>query len=467
MMSHARLPRVLAGLPRLLARPPRVLWLAPLIVGAGALSAVTGGTWAFAEEPPARPGIDAPELARLGPHGVGVATLHLVQPGQLDPLQGVDAPARADRELTVRVWYPAKHGGTPIVYRSALPGPDVRAVEFTIPGIAVADATADPGRFPLVILAHGYSNTPEVLAWLGENLATKGYVIVAPAFRDPPITERQKSIGPLARRPLDIAFVAAEAQRRARAGEAPFAHTDPERTALIGYSMGSYGALTAAGAPLDPRLAAATRGVLTPYVAGGAKSGELKVTALKAVVAISSPMRFGPLDLWAPDGLAAIRTPTFFIVGSQDHLVGYDPGVRTLFGAEVNAPRYLLTFREAGHNIGMSGAPTQMQARLWDKDWFEDPVWRKARLTAVEAHFITAFLDRYVQGDASKSAYIDGLTPNSDDGVWNNAPTVYGAFSPGGSAATLWKGFQAVHAAGMTLEFRPAAIVSLNNRTRR
>jgi pimeloyl-ACP methyl ester carboxylesterase len=427
-----------------------------LIFGAGSLAVVAGARLAFAQEPPARPGIDAPELAALGPNGAGVATLRLVQPGQLDPLQGADAPARADRQLTARVWYPARSGGTPIVYHSALPGPDARPVDFTIPGIAVADAPAVSGRFPLVILAHGYSNTPEVLAWLGENLATKGYVVVAPAFRDPPITDREKAIGPLARRPLDIAFVAAEVQRRARAGAAPFAHTDPERTALIGYSMGSYGALTAAGASLEPGLAPATRGVLAPYVAGGAMSGELKVAALKAVVAISSPMRFGPLPLWAPDGLAAIRTPTFFIVGSQDHLVGYDPGVRTLFAGESNAPRYLLTFREAGHNIGMSGAPTQMQARLWDKDWFEDPVWRKARLMAIEAHFITAFLDRYVRDDTGKSAYIDGLVPDSDDGVWPNAPTVYGAYSPGAPAATLWKGFQPAHVAGMTLEFRPA-----------
>jgi predicted dienelactone hydrolase len=412
---------------------------------------------ALAQQPAARPGVDAPELAALGPYGAGVVTLHLVQPGQLDPLQGANAPARADRQLTVLVWYPARRGGTPIVYHSALPGPDARSVPFTLPGIAVADAPAAPGRFPLVILAHGYSNTPQVLAWLAENLATKGYVVAAPAFNDPPITEQAKFIGPLARRPLDTVFVATEAQQRARAGTAPFAHADAERTALIGYSMGGYGVLAAAGALLEPRLASATRGVLAPYVAGAASSGELRVPALKAVVAISPPLRLGTLPLWAPDGLAAIRAPTFFMAGSEDHTVGYDPGVRTLFEDETNAPRYLLTFREAGHNIAFSPAPASMQARLWDQDWFEDPVWRKTRLTAIEAHFITAFLDRYVEGDTSKSAYIDGLVTRSDDGAWPNPPAVYGAFSPGAPAATLWKGFQAAHAAGMTLEFRSPA----------
>ena len=408
------------------------------------------------QQAPARPTVDAPELAALGPYAVGVATLTLVQPGQLDPLRGDTAPERADRHLALRVWYPARDGkGPAILYHSALPGPDARPAAFTIPGLAVADAPAAPRRFPFVILAHGYSNTPEVMAWLGENLASKGYVVAAPSFDDPPISDRAKFIGPVTRRPLDIAFVAAEARRRAQAGQAPFAQADVQNTALIGYSMGGYGALTAAGAPLDPGLAAATRGVLAPYVAGGAQADELKVPDIKAVVAISPPMHLGPLSSWAQGGMAAIRAPTLFIVGGQDHLVGYDPGVRTLFEQETGAARYLLTFREAGHNIGMSGVPPEMRDRLWDKDWFEDPVWRKERLTEIEAHFITAFLDRYVKGDAAKAAYLDGLVPNSDDGVWTNPPAGYGAVSPGGPAATLWKGFQPAHAAGMNFEFRP------------
>jgi hypothetical protein len=98
-----------------------------------------------------------------------------------------------------------------------------------------------------------------------------------------------------------------------------------------------------------------------------------------------------------------------------------------------------------------------MRHRLWDQDWFEDPVWSKTRVIGIEAHFITAFLDRYVKGDAAKATYTDGLVPNSDDGVWPNPPDSYGAFSPGPPAATLWKGFQPAHAAGMMLEFKPAA----------
>jgi len=408
---------------------------------------------------PAKPGVDAPELAALGPQPVGVADVELVQPGQADPLQGQEQPAVVDRHLALKIWYPAAAPGKGTTYRSALPGENGKDVAFSVPGIASPGSRAAPGKFPLVILAHGYSNTPAVLSWLGENLASKGYVVVAPDFRDPPITIRTAAAaaGPLARRPLDIAFVASEAQRRARAGLGPFATADADRTVLIGYSMGGYGVLTAAGAPLDPALAGATRDVLAPYVANGPRAGELKVAGLKAVVAISPPMALRGTNMWASPGVAAIRAPTLFIVGSQDHVVGYDPGVRTLFAQEIHAPRYLLTFREAAHSIALIGAPPEMRGSFWDMDWFEDAVWRKDRLMAIETHFITAFLDRYVKDDQAKAAYIDGLTPDSNDGRWAGAPPGrYAGYSPGPPAATLWKGFQPNKASGMSFEFKPA-----------
>ncbi len=395
---------------------------------------------AAAQQAPARPNVDAPELAALGPFGAGLAAQQMGQ---------------ADRKLAVSIWYPARAGaGHPgVTYHSALVGPDGSPVAFSLPGIAVAGAPPSPGRFPLVILAPGFNNTPEVLAWLGENLATKGYIVVAPAFRDPPMFDAPSAMFAVAHRPLDIAAVAVEAQRLAMSGDAVFAHADPDRTAVVGYSMGGYGAVAAAGATLDPALVKATGGALADYVAGASKADTLRVANLKAVVAISPATHLRSLAFFAPNAFAAIKVPTFLIAGSQDHVVGYD-AVRALFETETNARRYLLTFREAGHNIALSPVPAEMRARLWDQDWFEDPVWRKERLVGIEAHFITAFLDRYVKNDAGRATYLDDLVTNSDNGSWPDAPALYGAFSPGPPAATLWKGFQAAHVAGMMLEFR-------------
>jgi hypothetical protein len=75
----------------------------------------------------------------------------------------------------------------------------------------------------------------------------------------------------------------------------------------------------------------------------------------------------------------------------------------------------------------------------------------------VSLHFITAFLDRALKGDASRGAYLDGLVEDSGQGTWN-APTgtPWGAYSPGGEGVTLWKGFQRRHAEGLTLQHRKA-----------
>ncbi|WP_294235691.1 dienelactone hydrolase [uncultured Sphingomonas sp.] len=410
------------------------------------------------EGAPARPPVDAPELAQLGRYPVGVMRTEFVQPGQADPLQGRDRPAIVDRHLPLVIWYPAASAGPGITYHTALSGEDGRDVPFDLPGLASADRPVATGRFPLVILAHGYGNTPEVLSWLGENLASKGYVVVAPAFRDPPISIRTDAAraGPIARRPLDIAFVAREAQKRATAQDGILAAADPARTALIGYSMGGYGVLTVGGAPLNPAIAGLSRGILGAYAAGAARSGDLSVPGVKAIVALAPAARFGEVPIWTGQGVGAVNAPTLIVVGDHDRVVGHD-AVRALFTAPASAPRYLLTFAQAGHSIALVGAPPAMRQRFWDMDWFEDAVWRKDRLLPIQTHFITAFLDRYVKGETAKDAYLNGLEVQSDAGRWPNVPVGRVAqYSPGPPASTVWKGFQPGRAVGMTFEYRPA-----------
>jgi predicted dienelactone hydrolase len=428
-----------------------------LIVAFAVMTA--GGFAAASGAPPSVPAVDAPELAALGPYAVGVESLTLVQAAQADVLAPVAAggalPIR-DRELPIDVWYPAKAGGAPTVYSGALTGEDGKDVAFTIPALAVRGAAPAPGSFPLVILAHGYGGTPVAMSWVAENLASKGYVVVGPHFRDPPYGDAAGLAQPLARRPLDIAFVAAQAQGRARANQGVFAAADPTRTVLIGYSMGGYGVLTAAGGALSPTLGPITHGALAPYVAGAPRAGALKVKDVAAVVAISPAGMFGAAEAWGPTGLAGVTAPTLFLVGGRDPLVGYDPGVKTLWTQEIHAPRYLLTFENGGHSIGMDPAPETMRARLWDLDWWEDPVWRKARVIGIQLHMITAFLDRYVAHDAAGAADLDVATPLSSDGVWAaKAGEPYAAVSPGGPANTVWKGFQRAHAQGLELRFAP------------
>jgi predicted dienelactone hydrolase len=410
----------------------------------------------LAGEPPSRFGVDAPELARLGDQAVGVRTLHLVQPAQFDVLAFDAAKGTAplvDRSLTVELWYPAQPAprASRVVYSASLPSePPAPAAHFSIPGIAVRDAPASGTGHPLIIVSHGYSNDPNAMSWLTENLASKGYVVAAIHHNDPPITDRARFAEPLMRRPLDIAFVA----RSLQSTLAERHLVDPSRTALVGYSMGGYGVLTAAGATLDPDGPAklVPGGLMLPLARGGALRDSLKVSGLRAVVAIS-PAGGGALAAWGAEGVRAVTAPLLLIAGNEDRTVDYATGARAIFDMAVAAPRYLLTFKGGGHAIGLDPVPDAMRQRLWDQDWFEDPVWRKDRITAINAHFITAFLDRYVKGDESRAAYLDVPVPESSAGVWPAAmpPVAYDAYSPGGADITVWKGFQRHHAAGLEL----------------
>jgi len=402
-------------------------------------------------DPAGKPGIDAPELAHLGAFAVGVRTLELVQPNQpalldIDPQTG-KAPLE-DRKLTVDVWYPAKTspGAKPATYTAAFTAetPGRPPVEFSIGGLAVRGATPAGGGYPLVIVSHGYGNAPAAMAWLTENLASKGYVVAAIHHEDPPYGDRAKFIWPFFRRPLDIAFVAASLQTRLN-NEGLI---DPARTALIGYSMGSYGVLASGGATLDPAaVAQVPGGYMVPYGRGAERAEDFHVKNLKAIVALAAGG-----GAWGSDGIAAITAPLLLISGDADHTVDYHTGGRALFDAATHSHRYLLTYKGAGHNIGLGPTPDAMRGSLWDLDWFEDPVWRKERLLDINLHFITAFLDLYVKGDQSRAAYLHVPVTESSEGTWTAPPTAsWGDYSPGPPAATLWKGFQRRHAEGLVL----------------
>lgn len=418
---------------------------------------------ARAEPPPSVPGVDAPELAALGPNAVGVRTLTWVQPAQPDVLAYDKAKGAAplvDRKLTVEIWYPARAqpGARRAVYADALAAePPGKPVAFTVPGVAVRDAPGLAGSFPLVILSHGFGGATAGMSWLGENLASKGYVVVAPRHRDPDYSDAGGFPGPLMRRPIDIAFAAAQARAGARAGALGLAAADPGRTVLIGYSMGGYGVLTAAGASLDPKGAAnlVPGRLMLPYARGGPRAAELQVPDVEAVVAIAPAG--ASFNAWGADGLSGVTAPLLVIGGDRDRTVGYAGGLKAVFDRATRSDRDLLVFQNGGHAIGMSGAPATMRGSVWDMDWFEDPVWRHDRVMAISQHMITAFLDAHVKGQTGRLAYLTPDTPVSNDTKWPaSGPSGYAPFSPGGPGAT-WKGFPKNHALGLELHHLPAA----------
>ena len=411
---------------------------------------------------PSIPEADAPELAALGTYGIGFRSIVLTHKSQPDVENGGSggiAVPLVDRSLRVDIWYPAtvKKGAKPVTYSGSLWGePPFPPVYFTQKGIAVGGAKAAGSRHPLVIISHGYSNNPAVMTWLTENLASKGYVVAAIHHRDPNPYVVSPSIraAPNFNRPRDIVFVAD--QLRGSLGEL----IDPDNVALIGYSQGGYGVLTAGGAAIDPQgpnMGLVAGGALKKSARGGTDADAVTLAGVRAIVALA-PAGGAPSSAWGAEGLAALTAPLLLIQGDSDATVNYTTGALAVFGGAVNSDRTLLTYKQAGHSIALNPAPREMRGTVWDMDWFEDPIWRQDRINAINLHFISAFLAVHLRKDASKAAYLNVGIENSDAGEWNApAGTPWGAYSPGGAGVTLWKGFQRRHAKGMMLQHMEAA----------
>ncbi len=406
--------------------------------------------------PPSIMASDAPELAALGPEAVGFRTITIVHHRQPN-LTAVDAKTGVvplhDRKLVVDIWYPAnvKPGAQRVKYTATFWGePPKPPVRFTVPGLAVQNAEAHGVSHPLVILSHGYSNAPASMTWLAENLASKGYVVAGIHHEDPNpyVVSAEQRASPNFNRPLDIVFVAQ--QLKAMLG----AQIDPASIALIGYSQGGYGVLTAGGATLDldgPAMGLVPGGWLTKYGRGTTGAAELNIPGLKAIIAMA-PAGGGAKSAWGREGLAAITAPMLLIQGDADPVVDYKTGALAIFDGAIHSDRYLLTYKQAGHAIALNPAPPEMRGSLWDMDWFEDPIWRQDRINAINLHFITAFLGLRLRGEADRADWLNVPVASSDAGIWNAPPgTLWGAVSPGGNGITLWKGFQRRHARGMEL----------------
>lgn len=377
---------------------------------------------ALAED--ARP--DAPELANRGVQAVGVRTLDVVNRDQLDVL-AIDAahPApRYDRALRLEVWYPARLATgqqESTTYTDVLGAgandPQRPNTPFEFAGRALRDAEPDGGRHPLVILSHGYPGSRLQMSYLTEHLASHGYLVVAIDHRESTRADKAGFASTLLNRALDDLFVLQRIAELGEAGSGSFlaGHVDAERTALIGYSMGGYGALNAAGVG-----ASAVAGKLVPGDALGARqAGDPRFVA-------SQDPRIKALVLFAPWGgqqgmldrasLAALKVPSLFVAGDQDDVSGYTDGVRRLFEGAANAERYLLVYQNARHNVAPNPPPAAARNHPDDFAAYAEPVWDSRRLNDINRHFVLAFLDQQLKG-LDRRAYLT-LTPRAAEGRW-------------------------------------------------
>jgi predicted dienelactone hydrolase len=406
---------------------------------------------------------DAPALAAYGGQATGVRTLEFVNPDQLD-IKKLDpkspepaALPRYDRPLTVEVWYPAERDAKGPTALQAF----IRdgKTEVTLQGRSVRDAepAKEVAALPLVIISHGYPGNRYLLSPLAENIASKGYVVVAIDHTDSTYQAKTALSSSLVNRPLDQLFVLGQIAKLSH-DQNSFLNgkVDAGNAAIIGYSMGGYGAVISAGGGLtqkavdsvDDTLSAPFR-TLMIHQSGPSHDARFD-PRVKTVIAFAPwGMIRGFFDA---SSLKGIKVPVLFVAGSADDVSGYENGVRATWQAATGVDRALLTFENANHNAGAVMPPPQ-EADKVDKDLgfnlanhYIDAVWDNVRMNNISQHFVTAWLGKYLKSDAGMDAYLD-LVPEANAGVW--AVDANGAEKP---EHTYWKGFPNRTAKGLRFE---------------
>jgi len=390
---------------------------------------------------------NAPELAPRGKYAVGVRTLEVINKNQVDVLKskaGIDP--LYDRSLMIEVWYPAviPTGQKALeTYKSTLGlfnDPKRPLIPYTYFGRALRDAQPDrsEGKYPLVIVSHGYPGSRLLLSYLTENLASKGYIVVSIGHTESTYSDRAGFQSTLLNRSKDVLFVLNQMTAFSDQGSKHFLSgiVDTENTGIVGYSMGGYGVLNVAGAgysqKMDSTFATLSGGshAIRVRLAGQPEYLASLDPRIKAVVA------FAPWGMqrgaWDKEGLKGLKTPTFFIAGSLDDVSGYEDGIKAIYDGAIYANRYLLTYQNARHNVAPNPPPVETLAEGVNPNeynHYSEPSWNEYRLNNNNQHFVTAFLGIHLK-KLDYMKYLD-VQKNSND--------------------KLWKGFKPRYSTGMEL----------------
>jgi dienelactone hydrolase len=330
------------------------VFLAALVAIAASLSdEATGRAPGWRAEPP--------DPGTPGPFGVGVTARAASRP----------LPDGQVRVIPVDLWYPAKSDPQRLVKGSMLG--------------ALNAPPAARSRRPLVVFSSGGGAPPRPYAFLLAHLASHGFVVAAPHHQDCTtctprydayLTEDVRRVG-------DVSAVI-DALAALSAGGDPLlaGMVDATKVGVVGHSQGGHTALAVQEA--DPRVLASVG--LAPAV-------------------IMPPPN-------APD---AIVRPTMLVLGEWDNRAPYGIGTRFFERIPPSAPdRWLLSLRRAGHSFwNECGDGMREQNAVAYRTCAE--MLPQAEINAITAHWTTAFLARFVAGDARYDALLDPAQTRSDD----------------------------------------------------
>lgn len=387
-----------------------------------------------------------PELSEPGEFNVGVKTVEATYPNKvMDFLKG-----EVERSLTLEVWYPTSDKTSLTSYSDETRSGKVFEVQANAyRDVAIADSK---NKYPVVIISHGYTGYRTLMHYLGEHLASHGYVVAAidhtdSTNKDVNFAESPYSGFPstLLNRSRDQVFTLNSI------AEHDFfkAHVDKDSAGVIGYSMGGYGAVSTVGGcyafndttaatftgTQDPAAIEFVKGALNTC-AGGKQSGDAVLPSWKAALALA-PWG-GQHQLYDVASLNNIDVPMLYVAGDNDDISGYD-GIRWLFDNTGNKQTKLLTVKNARHNVAPHPAPKEAYESEFDLGSYIEPAWEVQKLNAINEHFALALMNCHVK---QMPDFCDFLAVSgSSDQVPVN-----------GETPAPWKGFDNRWALGLVME---------------
>ena len=387
-----------------------------------------------------------PSLSEKGNYDVGVKTIEAAYPAKVKDIAGNEV----ERSLTLEVWYPAASSAQKATYINETRSGQVFEVQADASRDApIADADTD---FPVIVISHGYTGYRTLMFYLGEHLASHGYVVAAidhtdSTNKDVNFAENPYSGFPstLLNRSRDQVLTLNSISENTFFKES----VDASKAGVIGYSMGGYGAVSTVGGcyafndqtaatftgTQDPKTAALIKEALNTC-AGGKASSEEALPAWKAALALA-PWG-GQHQLFDVQSLNNIKVPVLYVAGDNDDISGYD-GIKWLFDNTGSKESKLLTIKNARHNVAPHPAPKEAYGSEFDLGSYIEPAWEVQKLNAINEHFALALMNCHVKALPEYCGYLNV------DGSSAQVPV-------NGKKPEPWKGFDDRWALGLEMQ---------------
>ncbi|MBB3225947.1 putative dienelactone hydrolase [Luteibacter sp. Sphag1AF] len=276
---------------------------------------------------------------------------------------GVVRNADHSTALRITVWYPAQGDAEELPLDMGPPGRP-----FFVSGSAANEAPFAQGRYPVILLSHGFGGTARMMGWFGTAMARAGYVVVAVDHPGNNGMDTMTAAGAMLwwERAEDLKQALEVTGHDAVIGP----HMDMSRLGVSGFSAGGFTTLVASGARVNiDRLLAFCKahpadGVCEPQKEAPELTGEKGLKALKdpalkpwvsqagndhSVPGVRAAFAMAPAIVQAlvPESLKAIPLRTSILLGDAD--VVAPPSTNGVVAASLLPHATMKTLPGVGH----------------------------------------------------------------------------------------------------------------------